>query len=59
MNNNLICPLLKEPCIREKCVCYSTREYDIFDMPCEPYGACEYLKINLDYEKEGTENVSE
>ncbi len=55
MSNNLICPLLKEPCIREKCVCYSIRDYDILGQPCKPYGACEYFKINLDYEKGGTE----
>ena len=55
MNNDLICPLLKEPCIRERCVCYSTRDYDIFNDPCEPYGVCEHLKINLDYEKGGAE----
>ncbi len=52
MINNLICPLLKEPCIREKCVCFSTMHYDILGGPCEPYGACEFLKINLDYERE-------
>ena len=55
MKNNLICPLIKGPCIREKCVCYSTRDYDIIGNPCKPFGACEYLKINLDYDKNGTQ----
>lgn len=50
MNNDLICPLLKEPCIREKCVCFSfQRGYDTFGGPCKPYGHCDFLKINLDY----------
>ena len=53
--SDLICPLLKEPCIREKCICFSTRDYDIIGVPCEPYGTCEHLKINLDYEREDTE----
>lgn len=51
--SDLICPLLKSKCIREKCVCFSTRDYDFLGSPVEPYGTCEYLKINLDYEKEG------
>ena len=55
MSNDLICPLLKEPCIRDKCVCYSTRDYDIIGHSCKPYGVCEHLKINLDYEKGGNE----
>lgn len=55
MNDVLICPLLKDTCIREKCVCYSTRDYDIIGQPCKPYGVCEHLKINLDYEKGGAE----
>lgn len=54
--SDLICPLLKEPCIREKCICFSTRDYDIIGVPCEPYGTCEHLKINLDYEKFDIDN---
>ena len=50
--SDLICPLLKEKCIREKCVCFETRNYDTagFGFPTEPYGICSYLKLNLDYE---------
>lgn len=50
--SDLICPLLKEKCIREKCVCFETRDYDTagFGFPTEPYGICSYLKLNLDYE---------
>ena len=55
MTNDLICPLLNEPCIRDKCVCYSTRDYDNLEQSCKPYGVCEHLRINLDYEKGGSE----
>lgn len=51
--SDLICPLLKEPCIREKCVCFSVRDYDVIGSPCEPYAVCEHLKLNLDYEVKG------
>ena len=51
--SDLICPLLKEPCIREKCVCFSIRNYDVVGWDCEPYAVCEHLKLNLDCEVKG------
>lgn len=53
--SDLICPLIKEKCIRERCICYSTRNTDTagFGFPTDPYGTCEYFKINLDFEIEG------
>ena len=51
--SNLICPLMKDLCIREKCVCFSIRDYDVIGWDCEPYAVCEHLNVNLDYEAKG------
>lgn len=62
MSNEKFCPLLKGPCIREKCVCYSTtddindyvlaKDYNILNMRYGSYGVCKFLKIDLDYVEE-------
>ena len=62
MSNNLICPLLKEPCIREKCVCFSTtddindyvlaRDYNILDTRYRDHDVCKFLKIDLDEDRD-------
>ncbi len=54
MEDEKICPLLKGQCVREKCVCFYIRKMDTFGlgMEVEPYGACSYFNIDLDYVEE-------
>jgi hypothetical protein len=49
-----ICPLLKGPCLRDKCVNFYMRDTDTrgFGFKVSPYGACSYFNINLDYVEE-------
>lgn len=49
-----ICPLLKGPCLRNKCVNFYMRNIDTsgFGIHVPPYGTCHYFNINLDYKDE-------
>lgn len=52
-----ICPLLRGPCLRNKCVNFYMRNVDTrgFGIQVPTYGACSYFNINLDYKDEEEE----